>query len=528
MKRFFSFIFFAVAASCALAQQTAQVAVFCINDFHCGLIQNLDKDTPGAAWVVQTVDSLKQVYPNHITVAAGDNFGGSFFYTSTQDKSLIPQFMRDMGISISVPGNHAFDSGQDHFADRWQSTLLCPRDWQMRYVCANMRKEGRIPDYCEPWIVENVQLQEGGSVSVAFTGLMTSNTPSQASASRIKGLAFDGNYSACLDSIKRLPGYEAVEKANVRLLLTHISTYMNDDGVPAFDDPDQANLYAFDRPDIDGIFTAHSHRLVCGTIECARPYPVVQGLWHGQYISMLLCDIDRESGRCVKVTPKVIRVNPHAKLGPKAARLEAQIQEQYQTTTFRGFPLSTVLTHCNATIEHDRTIKFEQKPMGTLVTTAYAEAYRQASLDKSAPIVIGVSHIGGIRAGLPKGDVTIVDVGEVLPFANKLRAFSFTGKMLRPLMEFGINGCRLGRIQTSGIDVELDKKGHVKRLFCTSPRGERIEIKDNTPLIIVADEFMTTGGDGYSTDFFPADSLLPVDLPVITDAFIDFLRNVKL
>lgn len=95
-------------------------------------------------------------------------------------------------------------------------------------------------------------------------------------------------------------------------------------------------------------------------------------------------------------------------------------------------------------------------------------------------------------------------------------------------MEFGINGCRLGRIQTSGIDVELDKKGHVKRLFCTSPRGERIEIKDNTPLVIVADEFMTTGGDGYSTDFFPADSLLPVDLPVITDAFIDFLRNVKL
>lgn len=525
MKHFFSFIFFAVAALTASAQKTATVAVFCINDFHCGLIHDADKNTPGAAWVVQSLDSLKQVYPNHLTVAAGDNFGGSFFYTSTQEKSLLPQFFRDMGISISVPGNHAFDVGQEHFADRWESTVFCPRDWKMRYVCDNIRKDGRIPDYCEPWIVEHVKLKEGGSVDVAFTGLMTSNTPNQASSSRIKGLSFDGNYSACLDSIKHLPGYEDVEKANVRLLLTHISTYMNADGVPAFDDPDQANLYAFDRSDVDGIFTAHSHNLVCGTVECARPYPVVQGAWHGQYIAMLLCEIDRESGRCVKVTPKVVRVNPNAQLGPKAARLEAQIQEQYQTTTFRGLPLSTVLTRCRETIEHDRTLKFEDKPMGRLVTTSYAEAYRSACPDRSLPLVIGVSHVGGIRAGFTKGNISILDVGEVLPFANRLQAFMYTGRQLKDLMEFGYNGCKHGRIQTSGVEVELDKKGHVKRLFCTSPRGDRMELKADTPFVIVADEFMATGGDGYSPDFFPKADLLPVELPAITDAFINYLQQ---
>lgn len=525
MKRIFSLLFSAAVASCALAQQTVQVAVFCINDFHCGLIQDVDKGTPGAAWVVQTLDSLKQVYPNHLTVAAGDNFGGSFFYTATQDKSLIPQFMRDMEISISVPGNHAFDCGQEHLADRWQSTLLCPRDWQMRYVCGNMRKDGRIPDYCLPWLVEKVDLKEGGSVSVGFTGLMTSNTPAQASASRIKGLTFDGRYGAVLDSLTTLPGYSEYANANVHLLLSHISTYMKD-GVPAFDDRDVDNLYALDRSDIDGIFTAHSHNLVCGTVPCKRSYPVVQGYWHGGYIAMMLCDIDLATGRCLKVTPRVVKVNPHATLGPKAARLEAQIQEQYQTTTFRGLPLSTILTRCNATIEHDRTRKFEQKPMGTLVTTAYAEAYRKACPDKSSPIVIGVSHIGGIRAGLSKGNITILDVGEVLPFANNLQAYSFTGKMLRPLMEYGINGCLLGHLQTSGIEVEMDKKGHVKRLFCTAPSGERMEIKDNTPLIIVADEFMTTGGDGYSPDFFPPEAHLPIALPAITDAFINYLRTI--
>lgn len=542
MKHIFSLLFSAAFATglTASAQQTAQVAVFCINDFHSGLIHDVEKDTPGGAWVVECLDSLKQVYPNHITVAAGDNFGGSFFYTSTQEKSLIPQFMRDAGIDISVPGNHAFDISQEHFADRWQSTVFCPRDWQMRYVCANMRQasadapgQARIPDYCEPWIVEKVDLKEGGSVNVAFTGLMTSNTPNQASASRIKGLTFDGNYSACLDSIKRLPGYEAVEKANVRLLLTHISTYMNADGVPAFDDPNQANLYAFDRPDIDGIFTAHSHNLVCGTVDCARPYPVVQGLWHGQYIAMMLCDIDLATGRCLKVTPRVVKVNPHATLGPKAARLEAQVQEQYRTTTFRGLPLSIVLTRCRETIEHDRTKKYEDKPMGRLVTTAYAEAYRAASTQTASSVqqpaasglVVGVSHVGGIRAGIVKGDVTVLDVGEVLPFANKLRAFRYTGRQLKALVEFGFNGCKHGRIQTSCLDVELDKKGHVRRLYALGSDGSRTEIKDATPLILVADEFMSTGGDGYSPAFFPTDDLLPVDLPAITDAFINYLKT---
>lgn len=525
MKRIFSLLITAVVALGAAAQQTTTVAVFCLNDFHSGLIHDVERNTPGAAWVVQTLDSLKAVYPNHLTVAAGDNFGGSFFYTATQEKSLIPQAFRDMGISLSVPGNHAFDAGQEHFADRWQSTIFCPRDWTMRYVCANMRKDGAIPFNCEPWVVEEVKLKEGGSVSVAFTGLMTSNTPNQASSSRIKGLTFDGNYSACLDSLKRLPGYEAVEAANVRLLLTHISTYMDADGIPAFDDRNQENLYAFDRPSIDGIFTAHSHNLVCGTLPLARPYPVVQGAWHGQYVAMMLCTIDLATGRCLNVEPRVVKVNPHARLDYKAARLQAQIEEQYRTTTFRGLPLSTVLTHSREEIVHDRTRKFEDKPMGRLVTTSYAEAYRATCPDSPQPLVIGVSHIGGIRAGLPKGDVTILDVGEVLPFANNLRAFSYTGRQLRELMEFGYNGCKLGRIQTSGVEAELDKKGHIRRLFCLSPSGERMEIKADTPLILVADEFMASGGDGYSPAFFPTDAILPVELPAITDAFILYLKS---
>lgn len=525
MKRIFSLLFSAVVATCAFAQQTATVAVFSLNDFHGGMVQDLRKEIPGAAWVVQTLDSLKAVYPNNVTLSAGDNFGGSFFYTATRQESLLPQMFRDMEIRLSVPGNHAFDEGQELWADAWQSTTFCPHDWSLQYVCANMRRDGRIPDECKPWVVVPVDIEGTDTkVNVAITGLLTSNTPNQASARRLKGLSFDGNYGAVLDSLKRLPGYDEVEKANVRILATHISTYMKD-GVPAYDDPNAAELYAFERDDIDGILTAHSHVLVCGTIPSARPYPVVQGFWHGMYIGVLLCEVDLASGRCLKVTPKVVRVNPNAELGPKAARLQAQVEEQYRTTTFRGLPLSAVLTEAKADIPHDRTIKHVVSQMGTLVCRSYAEAYRESTPEAAGDVVIGISHFGSMRGGFYKGAVTVLDVGEALPFANPLKAYSYTGRQLRELMEFGINGCKLGRIQTSGVDVTLDKKGHVKRMTAAAPDGTVVEIKDATRLTLVTDDYITTGGDGYSPAFFPTAALCPAALPTSTDAFIHYLKS---
>lgn len=523
MKRIFPFFFFVAVGVSALAQRTAQIAVFSINDFHCSMVQDLRKGVPGAAWVVQTLDSLKSVYPNHVTISSGDNFGGSFFYTATRKESLMPQVLRDMDIRISVPGNHAFDEGQELWADGWQSTTFCPRDWKLTYIAANMRRDGHIPEPCQPWAIVPVGISgTADTVSVAFLGLMTSNTPHQASARRLTGLTFDGNYPAVLDSLRRLPGYEDVENSPVRILATHIGTTMRD-GKPAYDDPDADRLMALDRPDLAGILSAHSHVAVCGTVPSRHPYPIVQGYCRGQYVSMLLCEVDLDSRRLLSCTPHLVRVNPHATLGPRAARLQAQVEEQYQLTCFRGLPLSQVLTHSAQNMVHDRASNTAQTRMGTLVTASYAEAYRKSSYASSAAedeIVVGVSHYGSIRAGFFAGDVTVLDVGEALPFANALRCYRYTGKELRRLMEFGINECSLGRIQTSGVEVTLDRRGHVAHMTIDGR-----EIKDKTPLVLVADDYMTTGGDGYRPEFFPATSLLPAKTPVSTDAFINYLKS---
>lgn len=520
------------AAKAAHQTSTAQnkhavtVAVFSLNDFHAGLLPDRSQGTPGAAYVVQTLDSLKKVYPYHVTVAAGDNFGGSFFYNATRSHSLMPQMFKDMGVDISVLGNHEFDEGQEALSRKWSDVDCKPKSWEITYLGANVRNaEGKLPEYVQPWAVVPVKVSPTKTLHVSFIGLLTSNTPWQAAAKRLKGLTFDGNYPAVLDSISHLPGYEAVHNANVRLLLCHIGAEMRGDKV-LWSDRDEENLKKIDSPDVQAVLSGHSHTRVIGMSDSKKSVPIVQGRWHGRYVSMLKCEVDTISGQLLNITPELVRVNPDAKLDYKAARLQAQVEEQYHNMLFRGVPLSQKLTYASQAIEHDRTQSKRQTKLGSLVCQSYAEAYRKAAkLDDNA-LIVGVSHFGSIRAGFPQGEVTILSVGEALPFANPLRVYRYTGKQLLDLVEHGFNVCQLGHIQTSGVNPTLDAKGHVKSLTLTLPSGKIVPIRSNTQLVVVADEYMTTGGDGYLPSQFPATAEIKVNVPASTDAFIAYLRTL--
>ena len=518
----------AAAVSPAVKNSTVTVAVFSLNDFHAGLLPNPAQRVPGAAWVVQTLDSLKRVYPYHVTVSAGDNFGGSFFYNATRKTSLMPQMFKDMGIHVSVLGNHEFDEGQEALSRKWNDVEDKPRSWEITYVGANVREAGtgRQPSYVQPWVVVPVKINEHRKIDVAFVGLSTSNTPWQASARRVAGLTFDGNYSGVLDSISHLPAYKEVEHSPVRILLCHIGTQMKD-GRALWEDRDEENLRQWDASGFCGVLSGHTHLAVVGETDSRHPIPVVQGLWHGIYVSMLKCEVDTTTNKVVRVIPELVRVNPHATLDPKAARLQAQIEEQYQTTLFRGIPLSQKLTYAEHAIEHDRRIAQRQSPIGQLVCESYAAAYRHDQHLPDDALVVGVSHFGSIRAGFPAGNITVLNVGEVLPFANKLNAYAYTGKQLLALMNFGYTECKLGFVQTSGVIPVLDKRGHVKSISLKLPSGKIVPIKANTRLVLVADDYMTTGGDGYPMSFFPKDKELKHTMSTSTDSFIAYLRTLK-
>lgn len=503
----------------------ATVAVFSLNDFHGAFVADARKDIPGAAAVWQTLDSLKAVYPYHVTVSAGDNFGGSYFYNATRG-ALMPYFFDGIGVRLSAVGNHEFDDGLDALSRKWADSPCRPSGWGVDYVCANVRgADGNPPAVFRPFATAEVQLPTR-KLRVGFVGLLASSTPRQVSASRIRGLSFDGRYDRVLDSLAALPAFDAVRSSDIRLLLTHIGTEMRD-GRPAWVDDDVPHLEAIADPLYHAVLSSHSHEAVCGRINGGLP--VVQGHWHGNYISLMKFTVDTVAGRVVSVEPELCRVNPAVTLGEGPRRLQAKIDSCLEhTLVMGGVPLRQRLTEATAALYHDRSDKYRMSEVGTLVTRAYAEALRRTAGLKADEVIVGVSHFGSIRSGFLPGEVRVLDVGEVLPFDNALRVFRVSGRQLRELVEFGLHNRRYGWLQAGGLEMECDDAArlHVTRLYYTSPSGRRVRLKDSGLYYLVADEFVSNGGDGYPVEYFPAGAEVRVDgMPRATGAFVQYLGS---
>lgn len=544
MKRILSLAYALLLFLPVCAQE--EVVVMCINDFHGAFVPDTYKGIPGAAAVVETLDSLKRQYPNHIVVSAGDNFGGSFFYQATRSQSLLPQFFKDCGITLSGVGNHEFDEGQGLLLDQWRTGVECrPQSWNIEYVSANIRctadnpmrqGESSRPQFCVPFSVRPIALRNGSTFNLAFVGMSTSSTPRQASASKVKGLAFEGNVQSVVDSLSRLPEFRAVAEADARILITHQGTAMKAERrgdilmqQPTWDDADSLYLSHFNDPRFCGILSSHSHRPVAGTIN-ESGIAVVQGWAYGRVVSLLKLEIDPVSHEVLSVTPQLVPVAQREHYSPKAARLQAQVSELLATTrTKGGASLGEVLTHAQASIPFDRSaMRHDQTYMGQLVTRAYADALRQHEGFGDESLIVGVTHLGGIRSGIQAGPVRVMDVGEVLPFDNKMRVYQLTGRQLRALIDAGLHNERYGYLQFSSLKVEIGKRGSVKRLTYVLPSGKLVPMTEKSNCYLVADDFVSAGGDGYDPVLFPAaQEVKGLTLPCITDAFINYLRAQK-
>lgn len=502
------------------------MAVFSLNDFHGAFVQNPDQDIPGAASVLQTLDSLKSVYPNHLVVSAGDNFGGSYFYTATKGQ-LLPVFLNEAGIRVSAVGNHEFDDGQDKFAAKWSDDPLRPEGWDLKYVCSNVYgPDGRIPAYMQPFTVEEIPVSPTKSVKVALVGMLASSAKTQISASRITGMTFRGDYTKVLDSLKATPEYKAVDDADLRFFFFHIGANQKA-GAPVWYDKNEEELYKLNNPEFHGFIAGHSHDPVCGYINDAHK-PIVQGWWHGMYICMMKCRIDTASLSVVSVEPQIVPVplRKRSELTPHALRLQEQIDSLLECTkTQGGVPIGTQVAYCSKTMPHDRTDKYRISEVGTLVCEAYANAYRKAKGNKLP--VVGVSHFGSARSGFVKGRVSVLDIGEVLPFQNEMRAFKIDGKLLRELVEFGYHNQRFGWMQASGIRSVLDADGHVTEVYYVAPDGKESRVRNRKKYVLVCDSFMAGGGDDFDKRFFPEDKRIDVKLPAATDCLIQSLQEKK-
>jgi 5'-nucleotidase / UDP-sugar diphosphatase len=146
---------------------------------------------------------------------------------------------------------------------------------------------------------------------------------------------------------------------------------------------------------------------------------------------------------------------------------------------------------------------------------------------------------GGIRADIDEGEITIGDVFTVLPFGNTIATFELTGADLIAALENGVSTIVLndsGQVQRAGAngrfpqvsglrfsyDPTLEPGSRIVGVDILNENGEYVPIDTAATYTVASNNFMRTGGDGYSV--FAENAINPYDFGrPLNDALVDYL-----
>lgn len=443
------------------------IDIISFNDFH-GSVLESGKNVGAAklSGVINRYKSLANDKYGVIPVAAGDLYQGSAI-SNIKYGAPVTDMLKAIGIKASAIGNHEFDWGTDKISN-WA------KEGGFDFLAANIVKKGTetIADYAKPY-----KIVEQNGVKIGIIGIATPETASKTLAENVKDIEF-------LDPVKTVMKYEKIVReagAQVVVVLSHSAVYQDSKTYEITGEAsDMAKIKG-----VDAVIGAHNHGFAAGYVNGT---PVVEGGYNGRGLAQLRFVFDASNQLVTVLANNEIFLGNENNL-PVDQELAAKIAAHKAELD----PImSQVVTTLEERLSHDE-VNSNITQLGVVVT----ETMRQLTGTQ-----IGITNGGGIRRSLEKGNVTIGDMYEILPFDNTLVTLEVTGEDLVKLIEHGINTKGFGWGQFAGIKVWYDKEtGKVSSIRLND--GTKIE-KDKYYTVTLND-FMITGGDGY--DFSKAKNI---------------------
>jgi 2',3'-cyclic-nucleotide 2'-phosphodiesterase (5'-nucleotidase family) len=463
----------------------------------------------GAARLATMFDEESaQFAPPVLLFASGDNVGASPANSGLLEDMPAIDVENAWGLEATSYGNHEFDYGVERLL-RHQARANFP------FLGANIVNETTLqnPDW-----VQGTHIFDVGNVQVGVIGIELENTPELVKAGATVGLKFLPAISTIQAESEKL----SQMGIRVQVVLIHEGTATGQnavDGNPAvpWQGPIMTIAEGIQETEVDVILAGHTHRvsnlmvgniLVAEGINAGASYSVVQMIVHGQDVEW--------AGAATRIA-KTIGVAERADV--KAIVDDANAQ----TAVLRNQVIGTQAFD----IRRAPTRLFESA-MGNLVTDAMRSAY--------PGVDAALTNSGGLRNDLlcdpPSADegsceITWGEMFSVLPFGNRTVIETLTGAQLETAFLNGFSPfCNpqiaTGRFpQVSGLKVTFACNGAVPVVtgMWKAPGGVNGALTPIGPadtIRIVTNDFMFTGGDGYtvlsqgSNVLTPGDDLLQI------------------
>lgn len=162
-------------------------------------------------------------------------------------------------------------------------------------------------------------------------------------------------------------------------------------------------------------------------------------------------------------------------------------------------------------------MKMDKGGPESLLSNLVASVLQQAaSKVLGKPADMGLVNMGGLRNILPKGDITVGEIFEILPFENSLCVLTLKGKDLKRLFEAIAS---LHGEGVSGIRLEINKQGE---LLKATVGGKPVE--DNQLYTVATIDYLADG-NGRMDALLQAEKRECPEEATLRGIFLDYVRQ---
>ncbi|MCE0534353.1 bifunctional metallophosphatase/5'-nucleotidase [Kineosporia rhizophila] len=526
--------------------KTVDLQILGFNDFH----GHLQSDSPGtvltkkgeveaggAEYLSTKLATLRKGEKNSLTLATGDQIGGSPFLSGLfKDEPSIDALNR-MKVDAAVVGNHEFDEGipellRMQYGGNHPTEGAFDKDGysgaNFKMLAGNVKykKNAKVtkPKNAKKYgswfssstgktVLPPTTVKVVNGVKVGIIGVVTSDTPQLVAQAGIKDVTFTDEVKAANLAAKDL------RKRGVKSIIALVHEgglapegatfdYKCNNGSGANLTGPIVDIAKKLSPSIDVILSGHTHNsYVCDIKDPAgNSRLVTSDLSYGKTVTEINLKLSKKTGDVIRSSVKAKNVVVDQK--QKKAADQTKIIAKWQKLA--GPIANTVVGDITADIKRSES-RDSESSLGDLIADAQL-ASTKAAADGGAQMAF--MNPGGVRADLTfagsaagegNGKVTYGESFTVQPFGNLLVSLDLTGKQIDTLLEQQWSKQTDGTTKFLHLGVSEGFSYSWSRSAAIGSKVDASTIKLNGETIVpgttyrvTVNSFLADGGDGFA------------------------------
>lgn len=383
---------------CAVSaeEKSTEIHIVHTNDIH-----GYYKSTSGGQIGFDAVKTIADKENADLILDAGDTFHGQSFATVEEGKS-IAELMDAVGYDAMTPGNHDWSYSADRLRE-------LDRESSFTILASNVADTNGNRYFDNNFYIKNVTADDGTKVRVGVFGVIDEDFYTSTSAKNVENVRFENSAETATAYANFL---RDDENCDIILALTH-----------------NANPEKFiaETSGIDAVIAGHQHILIdkyC-TDSDGKSVKLVEANCFFKNVGVLTLTYSNEKGVTDAVEKTYSSADTQGMSDEKITSDISAIEKREKSV------LSEVIGESSREYAYSwEELRTSEQEIGRIVTAAY--------LDFTGADV-AMENAGGIRSGIPKGNVTYSDLISISPYGNVLVEKELTGQQIIDILEFSVD-----------------------------------------------------------------------------------------